>query len=68
MIKVNVEINSKSWHKKIKNNKIENEKKFINVKLYGAKPSMVIAPRKNGAKNITKNLLLSKTDKLKSLF
>ena len=52
---------------KIKNNKIENVKKFINVKLYGAKPSIVIAPSKKGAKNITKNLLLSNVLKLKSL-
>ena len=52
---------------KIKDNKIENVKKFINVKLYGAKPSIVIAPSKKGAKNITKNLLLSRAIKLKSL-
>ena len=52
---------------KIKNNKIENVKKFINVKLYGAKPSIVIAPSRKGAKNITKNLLLSKAIKLKPL-
>ena len=52
---------------KIRNNKIENEKKFINVKLYGEKPSVVNAPSKNGAKNITKNLLLSKVVKLISL-
>ena len=49
---------------KINNNKIENEKKFINVKLYGEKPSIVKAPSKKGAKNITKNLLLSKVVKL----
>ena len=49
---------------KIKNNKIENVKKFIIVKLYGAKPSTVTAPSKKGAKNITKNLLLSKAIKL----
>jgi len=52
---------------KIKNNKIENVKKFINVKLYGAKPRIVIAPSKKGVKNITNNLLLSKAIKLKSL-
>ena len=52
---------------KIKNNKIENEKKFINVKLYGEKPSVVNAPSKKGAKNITKNLLLSKEVKLNPL-
>ena len=49
---------------KIKNNKIENEKKFTNVKLYGEKPSVVIAPSKKGDKNITKNLLSSKVVKL----
>ena len=52
---------------KIKNNKIENVKKFINVKLYGAKLSIVIAPSRKGAINIIKNLLLSKALKLKSL-
>jgi len=46
---------------------MENVKKFMNVKLYGAKPSIVIAPRIKGIKNITKNLLLSKVVKLKSL-
>ena len=51
----------------IKNNKIENEKKFINVKLYGEKPSVANAPSKKGAKNITKNLLLNKVIKLISL-
>ena len=35
----------------------------MNVKLYGAKPSIVIAPNIKGAKNITKNLLFSKVDK-----
>ena len=39
----------------------------MNVKLYGAKLSIVIAPSRNGAKNITKNLLLSKEIKLRSL-
>ena len=55
---------------KIKNNKIENVKKFINVKLYGAKPSIVIAPSKKGAKNTTKSLLFSNAVKLnlKSFF
>ena len=52
---------------KIKNNKIENEKKFTNVKLYGEKLSIVIAPNKKGTKYITKNLLLSNVLKLKSL-
>ena len=55
---------------KIKNNKIENVKKFINVKLYGAKPSIVIAPSKKGAKNTTKSLLFNNAVKLnlKSFF
>jgi len=35
--------------------------------LYGEKPSVVNAPSKKGAKNITKNLLLSKAVKLISL-
>jgi len=35
----------------------------MNVKLYGAKPSIVIAPSIKGAKNITKNLLFSKVTK-----
>ncbi len=48
----------------IKNNKIGNVKKFINVKLYGVKPSIVIAPSKKGAINITKNLLFSSAVKL----
>ena len=48
----------------IKNNKIENVKKFTNVKLNGEKPSIVIAPNKKGAKKITKNLLFKKLFKL----
>ena len=48
---------------KIKNNKIENEKKFTNVRLYGEKLSIVIAPNKKGAKYITKNLLFNKVFK-----
>jgi hypothetical protein len=52
---------------KIKNNKIENVRKFTIVKLNGEKPSTVIAPSTKGAKKITKNLLLSKKDKFKSL-
>ena len=48
----------------IRNNKIENVKKFTNVKLYGAKLSIVIAPSKKGAKNITNNLLFNKVVKL----
>ena len=42
----------------IKNSKIGNIIKLMNVKLQGAKPSTVIAPRKNGAMN-TINILLS---------
>ena len=45
-------------------NKAEKVKKFTNVKLYGAKPSIVIAPSKNGAKNTIKNLLFKKLIKL----
>ena len=52
---------------KIKNNKIENEKKFNSVKLYGEKPSIVIPPSKKGAKYITKNLLLNKVFKKKPI-
>ena len=51
---------------KIKNNKIENEKKFKKVKLYGEKPSTVMATSKKGAKNITKNLFFNNTFKFKS--
>ena len=47
---------------------LENVKKFINVKLYGGKLNIVIAPNKNGAKNKTKNLLSNKSIKSKSLF
>ena len=49
---------------------IEKVKKFTNVKLYGEKPSVVIAPSKKGAKNTTKNLLFSNVVKLnlKSFF
>ena len=50
------------------NNKIENVKKFINVKLYGEKPSTVKAPSKKGTKNMTINLLLNKESNLKTLF
>jgi len=53
---------------KIRNNKIGNEKKFTNVKLNGEKPNMVNPPSKKGARNITKNLLLSKEVKSKSPF
>ena len=48
---------------KIKNNKKENVKKFINVKLYGGKLSIVVPPSKKGAKYITKNLLFNKVIK-----
>ena len=44
---------------KIKNNKIKNEKKFINVKLYGEKLSVVIPPNNRGARYIIKNLLFN---------
>ena len=49
---------------------MENVKKFKNVKLKGGKPSIVIAPSKNGAKKITKGLLFNKAVKLnlKSFF
>jgi len=71
MVKTNsiaaIELRTNYGTMKIKNNKIENEKKFINVKLYGEKPSVVNAPSKKGAKNITKNLLLSKEVKLNPL-
>ena len=54
----------------IRNNKTENVKKFTNVKLYGEKLSVVIAPSKKGAKNTTKNLLFIDVIKLnlKSFF
>ena len=42
----------------------EKVKKLINVKLYGAKLNVVIAPSKNGAKKMTKNLLFNKVFKL----
>ena len=55
---------------KIKNNKIENVKKFTNDKLYGEKLSTDRAPRKKGAMNITNSLLFNKFVKLnlKSFF
>ena len=52
---------------KIINNKAENEKKFIKVRLYGEKLRTVIPPSKNGTKNIIKNLLLNRADNLISL-
>ena len=56
--------------KKIKNKRVENVKKFTNVKLYGEKPNIVITPSIKGAKKITKNLLFNKVIKLilKSFF
>ena len=39
----------------------------MNVKLYGEKPSIVIAPSKKGAKYITKNLLFNKIFKKNSI-
>jgi len=57
-----------TWYDKIEGKTQKwNEKKFINVKLYGEKPNVVAAPRRKGEKNIIRNLLLSKFDKLKSL-
>ena len=55
---------------KIKNSKIGNVKKLINVKSNGLKLNIVTAPAINGAKNITNNLLFSKVVKLnlKSFF
>ena len=55
MIKVNVAINNKSWHKKIKH-----PKKYFNQKL--KKISNIIKFFRD--KNITKNLLSSKVVKL----
>jgi len=37
----------------IKNNRIEKEKKFIKVKLYGENPSTVSPPSTKGIKNTT---------------
>ena len=51
----------------IKNNKIENEKKFTNVKLYGEKLNIVNAPSKKGIKIITINLLFNRIGNLKFL-
>ena len=47
----------------IKYSKVEKVKKFMNVKLYGAKLSIVTEPNIKGAKNITKNLLFNKVSK-----
>ena len=58
MIKVNVEINNKSWHKKIKN-----PKKYFNQKL--KKISTMIKPFKN--KNITFTILLTNSLNMKKL-
>ena len=58
MIKVNVEVNSKSWHKKIKN-----PKKYFNKKL--KKISMII--RFFEGKNIIFNILLTSSLNMKKL-
>jgi len=58
MIKVNVEINNKSWHKKIKN-----PKKYLNNKL--KKISKIIKLYKN--KNITFTILLTNSLNMKKL-
>ena len=58
MIKVNVEINNKSWHKKIKN-----PKKYFNLKL--KKISEVVKFFKN--KNITFTILLTNSLNMKKL-
>ena len=58
MIKVNVEINNKSWHKKIKN-----PKKYFNLKL--KKISEMVKFFKN--KNITFTILLTNSLNMKKL-
>ena len=58
MIKVNVEINNKSWHKKIKN-----PKKYFNQKL--KKISKIIKFFKN--KNVTFTILLTNSLNMKKL-
>jgi len=58
MIKINVEINNKSWHKKIKN-----PKKYFNLKL--KKISEVVKFFKN--KNITFTILLTNSLNMKKL-
>jgi probable rRNA maturation factor len=58
MIKVNVEINNKSWHKKIKN-----PKKYFNQKL--KKISTILKLFKN--KNITFTILLTNSLNMKKL-
>ena len=58
MIKINVEINNKSWHKKIKN-----PKKYFNQKL--KKISTMFKLFKN--KNITFTILLTNSLKMKKL-
>jgi len=58
MIKVNVEVNSKSWHKKIKN-----PKKYFNEKL--KKISKIVKFFKG--KNITFTILLTNSSKMKKL-
>ena len=58
MIKVNVEVNSKSWHKKIKN-----PKKYFSKKL--KKISKIVKFFKE--KNITFTILLTNSSKMKKL-
>ena len=58
MIKVNVEINNKSWHKKIKN-----PKKYFNIKL--KKISKMLRIFKN--KNVTFTILLTNSLNMKNL-
>ena len=58
MIKVNVEVNSKSWHKKIKN-----PKKYFNKKL--KKISKIVKFFRG--KNITFTILLANSSKMKKL-
>ena len=50
--------------KKIKNNSKGKVKKFKIVKLYGAKPKIVIRPRKKGAIYTTNHLLFNNEFKL----
>ena len=58
MIKVNVEVNSKSWHKKIKH-----PKKYFNQKL--KKISKIVDLFKN--KNVTFTILLTNSFNMKKL-
>ena len=58
MIKVNIEVNSKSWHKKIKN-----QKKYFSKKL--KKISKIVKLFRG--KNITFTILLANSSKMKKL-